>query len=318
MNSFDCHVEGRDRRFRLSAKLHRVIGLALILPLAGCNRGVLNPVGPVGSAEKLILINSTAIMLAIIIPTMIATVAFAWWFRRGNSKATYRPDWEYSGAIELVVWSIPALTVMLLGGIAWIGSHDLEPSKPLNSNVAPLKVEVVSLDWKWLFIYPDKGIATVNQLVVPAGTPISFRLTSATVWNSFFVPQFGTMIYTMPRMATQLNLQADRPGVYQGISSHFSGDGFPGMQFKVHAVPPAQFASWAASAHGRGPALDGPAYAELMKPSSYVAPMTYGAVTPNLFDQIVANRAPQSVTPLTTPASMHVTPQPPLVKNNAR
>ena len=145
---------------------------------------ILDPVGPVGGAEKQILINSTAIMLAIIIPTMIATVAFAWWFRRGNAKATYRPDWEYSGAIEMVVWAIPALTIMLLGGIAWIGSHNLEPSKPLASKVPPLKVEVVSMDWKWLFIYPDQGIATVNQLVVPAGTPISFRLTSATVWNA--------------------------------------------------------------------------------------------------------------------------------------
>ena len=318
MNSFDCHFEGRDLPIRLSAKLRSTIGMVFVLPLAGCNRGVLNPVGPVGSAEKLILINSTAIMLAIIIPTMLATVGIAWWFRRGNSKATYKPDWEYSGAIELVVWSIPALTVLLLGGIAWIGSHDLDPSKPLNSKVAPLKVEVVSLDWKWLFIYPDQGIATVNQLFVPAGTPVSFRLTSATVWNSFFVPQFGTMIYTMPRMTTQLNLEADRPGDYQGLSSHFSGDGFPGMQFKVHAVPPAQFAAWAASAHGSGPALDGPAYAALMKPSSYVAPMTYGAVVPQLFEQIVANRAPQPVSPLTSPASMHVTPKSPMVKNNAR
>ena len=130
-------------------------------------------------------------MLAIIIPTMIATVAFAWWFRRGNKKAEYRPDWEYSGAVEMVVWAIPALTIMLLGGIAWIGSHDLEPSKPLASRTPALKVDVVSLDWKWLFIYPDQGIATVNQLVVPAGTPVSFRLTSATVWNSFLHPADG-------------------------------------------------------------------------------------------------------------------------------
>ena len=142
------------------------------LLVAACNRGILDPVGPVGAAEKQIMINSTAIMLAIIIPTMIATVAFAWWFRRGNSKATYRPDWEYSGAVEMVVWAIPALTIMLLGGIAWIGSHDLEPSKPLQSSKPALNVEVVSLDWKWLFIYPDQGIATVNQLVVPAGTPV--------------------------------------------------------------------------------------------------------------------------------------------------
>ena len=268
------------------------IAAAVSFLTTACNRGILDPVGPVGAAEKQILINSTAIMLAIIIPTMIATVAFAWWFRRGNSKATYRPDWEYSGAVEMVVWAIPALTIMLLGGIAWIGSHNLEPSKALKSSVPPVKVEVVSLDWKWLFIYPDQGIATVNQLVVPAGVPVSFRLTSATVWNSFFVPQMGSMIYTMPRMTTQLNLQADKPGVYNGLSAHFSGDGFPGMQFQVQALPADQFAMWAQGARGSGAKLDGAGYAELSKPSSYVKPVTYGAVAPGLFDAIVANRAP--------------------------
>src|SRR3982750_581463 len=268
------------------------IAVAALLTTA-CNRGLMDPVGPVGRAEKQILINSTAIMLAIIIPTMIATIAFAWWFRRGNSKATYRPDWEYSGAVEMVVWAIPALTIMLLGGIAWIGSHDLEPSKPLESKVPPLRVEVVSLDWKWLFIYPDQGIATVNQLVVPAGTPVSFRLTSATVWNTFFVPQMGTMIYTMPRMATRLNLQADRQGSFEGRSAHFSGDGFPGMEFKVQSLPADQFAMWAQSSRGTGAVLDGRGYSELSKPSSYVKPVTYGAVAPGLFDAIVANRAPQ-------------------------
>ena len=271
------------------------------LILSGCNRGILDPVGPVAAAEKTILINSTAIMLAIIIPTMIATLAFAWWFRRGNSKATYLPDWEYSGAVEMVVWGIPILTIMLLGGIAWIGSHDLEPSRPLKSNVPPLKVEVVSLDWKWLFIYPDQGIATVNQLVVPAGTPVSYRLTSGTVWNVFWVPQMGTMIYTMPRMTTRLNLQADRPGVYEGLSAHFSGDGFPGMQFKTQVLPPDQFAMWAQGSRGQGPMLDGHGYAELSKPSSYVKPMTYGAVAPGLFDSVVANRVPMLHVPQAAP-----------------
>ena len=265
---------------------------ALAFLLSSCNRGILDPVGPVGAAEKQILINSTAIMLAIVIPTMIATVAIAFWFRRGNKKATYRPDWEYSGAIEMVVWAIPALTIMLLGGITWIGSHDLEPSKPLVSQKPPVNVEVVSLDWKWLFIYPDQGIATVNQLVVPQGTPVNYRLTSATVWNVFFVPQFGTMIYTMPRMTTRLNLQADRPGAYDGLSAHFSGDGFPGMRFKAEVLPPDQFAMWAQGARGQGAALDGKTYAELSKPSSYVKPMTFGAVAPGLFDAIVANKAP--------------------------
>ena len=273
----------------------------LLLLTSGCNRGILDPVGPVAAAEKTILINSTAIMLAIIIPTMIATVAFAWWFRRGNTKAEYRPDWEYSGAVEMVVWAIPALTIMLLGGIAWIGSHDLDPGKALKSDKPAINVEVVSLDWKWLFIYPDQGIATVNQLVVPAGTPVSFRLTSATVWNSFFVPQMGTMIYTMPRMTTRLNLQADKPGVYGGLSSHFSGDGFPGMQFQVHALPPDQFAMWAQGSRGQGPVLDGRNYAELSKPSSYVKPITYGAVAPGLYDAIVADRLKQLDVPQAAP-----------------
>jgi len=286
------------------AKRRVAIGGVLCLFLSACNRGVLDPAGPIGDQEKQLLINSTAIMLAIIIPTMIATIAVAWWFRAGNKKATYRPDWEYSGAIEMVVWAIPALTIMLLGGIAWIGSHDLEPSKPLRSTAQPLRVDVVSLDWKWLFIYPDQGIATVNQLVVPAGVPVSYRLTSATVWNSFFVPQFGTMIYTMPGMTTRLNLQADRPGIYDGISSHFSGDGFSGMGFKVQAVPPQQFAAWAQTAHGSALKLDGPGYAQLSKPSSYVKPVTYGAVVPGLYDAIVANRAP----PNPVPAPVHNRP----------
>ena len=289
---------------RLPAGRTRTLASAAILLIAtGCNRGILDPVGPVAAAEKQILVNSTAIMLAIIIPTMIATVAFAWWFRRGNSKATYRPDWEYSGAIEMVVWSIPALTVLLLGGIAWIGSHRLEPSVPLKSEMKPVRVEVVSLDWKWLFIYPDQGIATVNQLVVPAGTPVSYELTSATVWNVFFVPQFGTMIYTMPRMATHLNLQADRPGVYDGLSAHFSGDGFPGMHFKAHVLPPDQFEVWAQGAQGQGGMLDARAYAQLNKPSSNVKPTTYGRVAPGLFDAIVANRLPDAPVQHNPPAT---------------
>jgi cytochrome o ubiquinol oxidase subunit II len=277
---------------RTGQRLKALMAIAVLLLTASCNRGILDPVGPIAAQEKQLLINSTAIMLAIIIPTMIATIAFAWWFRAGNKKATYRPDWEYSGAVEMVVWAIPALTIMLLGGITWIGSHNLDPAKPLKSAAQPVKVDVVSLDWKWLFIYPDQGIATVNQLVVPAGVPVSYRLTSATVWNVFWVPQMGTMIYTMPRMTTRLNLQADRQGIYDGMSAHFSGDGFSGMRFKTHVVPAQQFAAWARGAHGKGQALDGRAFAELQKPSSYVKPTAYGAVAPNLFDAIVANKAP--------------------------
>lgn len=301
MNSLGRHPTCN--RFIRGAILRIALTVPSIFLVVGCNRGILDPVGPVGQAEKTILINSTAIMLAIIIPTMIATVAIAWWYRRGNKRATYLPEWEYSGAVEMVVWGIPLLTIMLLGGIAWIGSHALEPSKPLASSKPPLRVEVVSLDWKWLFIYPDQGIATVNQLVVPAGTPVSYRLTSATVWNVFFVPQFGTMIYTMPRMTTQLNLQADRQGVYDGLSAHFSGNGFPGMEFKAQVLPADQFAMWAQGAHGQGGPLDAASYAELSKPSSYVRPMTYGAVAPGLFDAIVADRVDQLPLPQAAPPS---------------
>ena len=285
--------------------MRRIIGAAAVpLLLSSCNRGILDPAGPIAAQEKQLLINSTAIMLAIVIPTMIATLAIAFWFRRGNKKAEYRPDWEYSGAIELVVWAIPALTIMLLGGITWIGSHQLEPSQPLASKVQPLKVDVVSLDWKWLFIYPDQHIATVNQLVVPAGTPVSFRLTSATVWNVFWFQQMGKMIYAMPRMTTKLNLQADRQGVFEGRSAHFSGDGFPGMSFNVNSVTPQQFAAWAQSARAGGQVLDGRSYAELSKPSSYVKPMTYSNVVPGMFEAIVRGTAPP------TPQLPHNPPAP--------
>jgi cytochrome o ubiquinol oxidase subunit 2 len=259
---------------------------AAALLTTGCG-GVLDPVGPVGAQQKQILLNSTAIMLAIVIPVILATIAFAWWFRAGNRRAKHLPNWDYSGRIELVVWSIPLMTVILLGGIAWIGSHELDPARPLPSPSKPLNVEVVSLDWKWLFIYPDQGVATVNQLVVPTGVPVSFRLTSGTVWNVFFVPRFGTMIYTMPGMATRLNLQANENGVYDGQSAHFSGDGFSGMRFKVQVVPAHRFNAWVGSARTVGRTLDGPAYAELAKQSSYVAPITYSAVAPGLFDAVV-------------------------------
>jgi cytochrome o ubiquinol oxidase subunit 2 len=289
-------------------RLKGLIAAGVSLLTAGCG-GVLDPVGPIGAQEKQILLNSTAIMLAIVIPVMLATVAFAWWFRAGNKKAKYLPNWDYSGRIELVVWSIPLMTVMLLGGIAWIGSHDLDPAKPLPSSEKPLNVEVVSLDWKWLFIYPDLGIATVNQLAVPTGTPVNFRLTSATVWNVFFVPRFGTMIYTMPGMATRLNLQANEDGVYDGQSSHFSGDGFSGMRFKVRALPTDQFNAWVNGARGSGQLLDGRAYAQLARQSSYVAPVTYSGVAPGLFDSVVKMTAPPPELPHEGHPSADVSPR---------
>jgi cytochrome o ubiquinol oxidase subunit II len=253
---------------------------------------ILDPQGPIGAAEKTILIDSVAIMLAIVLPTIVAIFGFAYWFRASNTKAFYWPDWEYSGRIELVVWSIPALTVILLGGVAWIGAHQLDPAKPIEGPGKPLTIQAVSLDWKWLFIYPDQTIATVNTLTVPAGVPLQFQLTSASVMNVFFIPQFGSMIYTMNGMATRLNLRADRPGTFGGLSAHFSGDGFSDMHFDVHAVPAEQFSKWVRDASTAAMALDERSYQELAKPSMNNAPAIYRLADPDLFNAIVTQKLP--------------------------
>jgi cytochrome o ubiquinol oxidase subunit II len=255
--------------------------------LGGCSEGVLNPKGPIAAAERLILFNSLGIMLAIVIPTILATLAVAFWFRASNWRAAYLPDFEYSGRLELLVWSIPAMTVLLVGGVAWVGSHDLDPHQPINSSATPITVQVVSLDWKWLFIYPGQGIASVNKLVVPVGTPVSFELTSSSVMNSFFVPQLGGQIYTMSGMVTRLQLQADHAGTYPGFSAMFSGDGFSDMRFAVDAVESDGFARWVSQAHDTGPVLDAQSYADLAKPSKAVAPFTYRAVAADLFSGVV-------------------------------
>ena len=267
------------RRLRLAA--------LLLLPLAACEPGVLHPAGPVAAAERTILLNSLAIMLAIIVPTIVATLVFAWWFRAGNTRAKYRPDWSYSGQLELLVWSIPLLAVIFLAGIAWTGSHQLEPSRPLESNQRALPVQVIALDWKWLFIYPEQGVASVNRLVVPAGRPIAFRITSATVMNSFFVPRLGSQIYAMSGMDAKLHLQADRPGRYRGLSAHYSGAGFADMTFAVDAVAPAAFGQWVAGVRQTGPALDGPTYTRIAAQEATMRPVTFRAVAPGLYDAVV-------------------------------
>jgi cytochrome o ubiquinol oxidase subunit 2 len=264
----------------------RVAPAIIVLCLSGCSEGVLNPHGPVGDAERTILYNSLGIMLAIVIPTILATLCVAWWYRSSNKRAHYLPDWEYSGRIEMVVWSIPAMVILLLGGIAWVGSHDLDPPKALVAEAEAVDVEVVSLDWKWLFIYPKLGIASVNHLVVPAGVPVSFRLTSETVMNSFFIPELGSQIYTMHGMVSRLNLQADA-GKYPGMSAQFSGDGFSGMKFVVESVGQDQFAQWIETAKADGAVLDQTSYAQLAQPSKNVAPKTYGAVADGLFETIL-------------------------------
>lgn len=270
--------------------------------------GVLDPQGPIGAAQKTILLNATTIMLAVVVPVIVLTLAFAWWFRQSNPRARYRPDWSYSGRIELIVWWIPALVVGFLGGIAWVGSHNLDPGKQINSSAAPLNVQVVSLDWKWLFIYPDLGIASVNRLPVPTGVPISFQLTSASVMNSFFVPQLGSQIYTMHGMTTRLNLLADKPGQYDGLSAQFSGEGFSDMRFVVDAMPQQSFDQWTADARLDDRTLDNASYEQLARPSSAVAASTFGHVAPNLFEGIVNSGGAKTKTPVTSRHSAHPIP----------
>ena len=267
-------------------RLSAVVCAAALLASCG-QQGVLDPQGPIASAQLLLLINATEIMLVVVVPVILATLGFAWWYRSSNARAKRREELAYEGRIDFVVWSIPALVVILLGGVNWISSHELDPRAPIAANAKPLEVDVVSLDWKWLFIYPEEGIAAVNQLVIPAGTPVRFRLTSATVMSSFFVPQLGSQIYTMPGMTTQLNLLADRPGEFPGISANFNGNGFADMRFIAKAVPAADFDGWVAQVRGSGPALDIPAYAALAKPSQAVPPTTYRSVDPELFERII-------------------------------
>ena len=280
-----------DRPPRLKARSRitlalRLCGLLATLALAGCQPNVLDPQGEVGRGAATILIDSVVIMLAIVVPTGVVALAFAWWFRASNTRAIHLPEFEYSGQIEMITWSIPILTIMLLGGVTWIGSHDLDPAKPLVSKEEPLEVQVVSLDWKWLLIYPAQRVASVNRLVIPAGTPVHFRLTSGSVMNAFFIPDLGSMIYTMNRMQTNLHLIADKPGEFLGLSAMFSGDGFAGMHFNVESVPPDRFKTWVEETRNSGgKTLDSDAYKELAKQSSNVAPFVFSDVEPDLFQR---------------------------------
>jgi cytochrome o ubiquinol oxidase subunit 2 len=282
-----------------------------LLLLGGCSGGVLDPKGPVGASQKAITIDALVIMLAIIIPTIIVTYLFAWWYRASNTRAEYRPNWAYSGRLELLVWAIPVLVIVFLGGVIWVGSHLLDPGRPLPPGPGGARedVEVIALDWKWLFIYPHEGIASVNEVVVPAGVPVRFRITSGSVMNTFFVPQLGGMIYAMNGMETDLNLQADHPGTFYGRSAQFSGDGFPDMHFLVRSVPQADFAAWANQARAGGRVLDAAGFRELQRQSFREPVRTYSAAPPDLFLDVVQHRIPPGPGPeLPGTAGRRVTP----------
>jgi len=248
---------------------------------------VLDSKGVIGAAESSLIATATFTMLLVVVPVILLTLIFAWRYRASNKNATYAPKWAHSTAIEIVVWTIPAIIILYLGILTWKSTHELDPYKPLQSDVKPINVEVVALDWKWLFIYPDLGVASVNQLAFPVGTPVNFRVTSDSVMNSFFIPQLGSQIYAMAGMQTKLHLQADHTGDYAGISSNYSGAGFSDMKFRALAMSPAEFDSWLKKVKTAPEALDMNVYAGVARPSEKVAVRYFSTVDPKLFNNIV-------------------------------
>jgi cytochrome o ubiquinol oxidase subunit II len=259
-----------------------------MLALSGCTQGVLDPKGSVGVAEKSLIATSTWVMLIVVIPVILLTLFFAWRYRESNHGATYAPKWSHSTIIEVVVWTIPSLIILYLGILTWRTTHDLDPYRPLQSQAKPLNVEVVALDWKWLFIYPDLGIASLNQLAIPVDTPVNFRITSDSVMNSFFIPQLGSQVYAMAGMQTRLHLIADAAGDFEGESANFSGRGFSDMKFRTLAQSPDDFNAWVAKVKASADRLDMTAYASVAAPSEKVPVHYFSTIDPRLFRNIVA------------------------------
>ncbi|MHA6878430.1 ubiquinol oxidase subunit II [Ralstonia pseudosolanacearum] len=269
----------------------RLVALALgalaSLLLSGCNLELLSPKGSIGEQEKSLILVALFVMLLVVIPVIVLTLWFAWRYRETNTRAAYAPTWAHSTPIEIVVWGIPCLIVVFLGVLIWNTTHKLDPYRPLASQVEPVEVEVIALNWKWLFIYPQYGVASLNQLAIPVGTPINFRLTAESMMNAFFIPQLGSMVYTMAGMQTQLHLIADTPGVYLGQSAAYSGAGFSDMHFKTLATSREAFDAWVRSAKASANTLDFKTYRGLERPSSRDAVTLFSAVAPKLFDRVI-------------------------------
>jgi cytochrome o ubiquinol oxidase subunit 2 len=273
-----------------------LIALSLICAtafLGGCSRIVLfDPKGPIGDAERFIILTAIALMLIVVIPVFVMSFLFARRYRASNTNATYTPKWSYSKKIDLVIWLVPVAIVIALAILAWIEAHRLDPYKPIHPSIKPIHIEAVSLDWKWLFIYPDHHIATVNQLVFPVKVPLNFRITSDTVMTSFFIPQLGSQIYAMAGMQTLLHLMADEPGVYFGQNQQFSGRGFADMNFKAIALSREEFEAWVQKTKQSPETLDLARFEDLEKPSVGY-PLTYfSSVKPGLFDSIIRKYVP--------------------------
>jgi cytochrome o ubiquinol oxidase subunit 2 len=251
---------------------------------------VLFPHGLIGAQESALIVQATLLMLIVIVPVLGLLFFFAWKYRATNTKARYEPNWEHSALDELVWWAVPIEIVLVLAAVTWVSTHKLDPRTPLPSDQPTLSIEVVALPWKWLFIYPTLGIATVNELILPAGTPVKFDITADAPMNSFFIPALGGQIYAMTGMVNPLYLRADEPGTYQGMSANYSGSGFADMRFEARAVTQDSFSAWAASAHQASTTLTKTAYTALAQPGTTTT-LVYGAVDSGLFDAILSKYA---------------------------
>ena len=256
--------------------------------MAGCRHmPLLDPKGPIGDAQLQLIIITFGLMLIVVVPVFVMVFWFARKYRASNTKATYAPKWRYSARIDGVIWLVPVAIVIILAYFTWTGTFRLDPYKPIASVREPLTIEVVSLDWKWLFIYPEQGIAVVNQLVFPANVPLSFRLTSDSVMTSFFIPRLGSQMYAMAGMQTRLNLMADEPGVYTGHNQEFSGRGYADMHFRAIATTPGDFQAWIEKARQSPDILDADRFAQLRKPTTGNPVTFFSSVAPGLFMQVV-------------------------------
>jgi len=270
--------------------------LPLGLALAGCDLVVLAPSGDVAAQQRDLVVIATVLMLLIVVPVMAMTAVVAWRYRQSNASATYTPDWDHSTQLELVIWAAPLLIIICLGAVTWMGTHLLDPYRTLGRIAAdravtsqdkPLEVNVVALDWKWLFIYPEYGIASVNELAAPVNRPLDFKITASSVMNSFYIPALAGQIYAMPGMQTRLHAVINRPGLYRGFSANYSGAGFSGMRFAFHGLSDTEFSDWIAKAKASGSQLGKQDYLALERPSVNEPVRHYSKVDESLFPAIL-------------------------------
>lgn len=250
------------------------------------NIAVLNPKGMIGKKERDLIVTASLLMLIVVIPVFIFTWAFAWKYR-ADAKSRHEPNWEHNYIAEYCWWGVPLVIIIILAIITWRSSHELNPFKPIENGKKPLVIQAVALQWKWLFIYPEQGIAVVNKVKFPANTPINFEITADAPMNSFWIPELGGQIYAMPAMKTKLHLIADEVGSYRGVSSNLSGTGFSGMFFEAVSSTEAEFNQWIQNVKKSSPPLGLKEYRQLVKPSEYNKVAYYVLMKNNLFDQIM-------------------------------